>query len=53
MSFTYELFFQIFNTILIIAIPIVIYKLIKKVISNKRLVNERLTSIEEKIDNLK
>ncbi|EQK46847.1 hypothetical protein C671_1335 [[Clostridium] bifermentans ATCC 19299] len=48
MSFTYELFFQIFNTILIIAIPIVIYKLIKKVISNKRLVNERLTSIEEK-----
>lgn len=53
MSFTYELFFQIFNTILIIAIPIAIYKLIKKVISNKRLVNERLTSIEEKIDNLK
>lgn len=53
MSFTYELFFQIFNTILIIAIPIVIYKLIKKVIFDKRLVNERLTSIEEKIDNLK
>lgn len=53
MSFTYELFFQIFNTILIIAIPIVIYKLIKKFISDKRLVNERLTSIEEKIDNLK
>ena len=53
MSFTYELFFQVFNTILIIAIPIVIYKLIKKVISDKRLVNERLTSIEEKIDNLK
>ncbi|MGG2467141.1 hypothetical protein ACOV1W_05355 [Paraclostridium bifermentans] len=53
MSFTYELFFQIFNTILIIAIPIVIYKLLKKVISDKRLVNERLTSIEEKIDNLK
>lgn len=53
MSFTYELFFQIFNTILIIAIPIVIYKLIKKVISDKSLVNERLTSIEEKIDNLK
>ena len=53
MSFTYELFFQIFNTILIIAIPIVIYKLIKKVISDKRLVNERLKSIEEKIDNLK
>lgn len=53
MSFTYELFFQIFNTILIIAIPIVIYKLIKKVISDKRLVNERLISIEEKIDNLK
>ncbi|MGL5558299.1 MAG: hypothetical protein ACRDC3_04065 [Paraclostridium dentum] len=53
MNFTYELFFQIFNTILIIAIPIVIYKLLKKVISDKRLVNERLTSIEEKIDNLK
>lgn len=53
MSFTYELFFQIFNTILIIAIPIVIYKLIKKVISDRRLVNERLTSMEEKIDNLK
>lgn len=53
MSFTYELFFQIFNTILIIAIPIVIYKLIKKVIADKRLVNEKLTSIEEKIDNLK
>lgn len=53
MSFTYELFFQIFNTILIITIPILIYKLIKKVISDRRLVNERLTSIEEKIDNLK
>ena len=53
MSFTYELFFQIFNTIIIIAIPIEIYKLIKKVISDRRLVNERLTSIEEKIDNLK
>lgn len=53
MSITYELFFQVFNTILIIAIPICIYKLIKKIVYNRKLVNQRLTVIEKKIDNLK
>lgn len=53
MSITYELFFQIFNPILIIAISIYIYKLIKKFVSNKKLVDERLTEIEKKIENLK
>lgn len=53
MSITYELFFQIFNTILIILIPICIYKLIKNFVSNRKLVDERLTAIEKKIDDLK
>ncbi|WP_250675361.1 hypothetical protein LZ906_004385 [Paraclostridium ghonii] len=53
MSITYELFFQIFNTILLIVIPICVYKLIKKIVSNRKLVNQRLTVIEKKIDNLK
>lgn len=53
MSFTYELFFQIFNTILIITIPILIYKLIKKFVSNRKLINDRLDVIEKKIDNIK
>lgn len=53
MSFTYELFFQIFNTILIVAIPVLIYKLIKKLVSNIKLINKRLDVIEKKIDNIK
>lgn len=53
MRITYELFFQVFNTILIIAIPICIYKLIKKLASNRKLVNQRLNVIEKKIDNFK
>lgn len=48
MSFTYELFFQIFNTILIVTIPILIYKLMKKFVSNIKLINKRLDVIENK-----
>jgi len=53
MSITYELFFQIFNSILLIVIPICIYKLIRRFVLHRRSVDERLSSIEKKLDNLK
>ena len=53
MEITIELFFQVFNTILIITIPACVYRLIKKFILHRKSMDETLTNIEKKLDNLK
>jgi hypothetical protein len=50
MGVTIELFFQIFNTILIIAIPVCIYTVIKKLALNRKSIEERITNIENKLN---
>jgi len=52
MAISYEFFFQIFNIILWILIPIVIYGFIKKHRKNKELVNSRISNLEKKVNNL-
>ncbi len=52
MGVTIELFFQIFNTILIIAIPVCIYTVIKKLVLSIKSIEERITNIENKLDKL-
>ncbi|WP_158540691.1 hypothetical protein [Romboutsia weinsteinii] len=52
MSITYELFFQVFNTILWILIPIAIYSFIKKHREKKASVNARISSLEKKVCDL-
>lgn len=53
MRITIELFFQVFNTILLIAIPVCIYMLVKKSRISKTSVEKRLTEIEKRLDNIK
>ncbi|MCR8743700.1 hypothetical protein [Romboutsia lituseburensis] len=52
MSITYEFFFQILNTILWILIPIAIYGFIKKHRRNKKLIKNRISNLEKKVNNL-
>lgn len=49
---SWELFFQIFNTMLYILIPIAIYSAIKKHKENKALMNDRISNLEKKINDL-
>ena len=50
--FTWELLFQIFNTILYILIPIAIYSIIKKYKENRALLNKRIDTLEKKVGDL-
>lgn len=52
MSITYELFFQIFNTILWILIPIAIYGFIKNHRRSKQLTESRISDLEKKVKDL-
>lgn len=47
-----ELFFQILNMILYILIPVAIYSAIKKHKRNKSLINNRISSLEKKVNDL-
>jgi hypothetical protein len=55
MSVTYELFFQILNTAIWIAIAIIIYSIyrfIKKYIENKTSIHNRISNLENKVNDL-
>jgi hypothetical protein len=55
MSVTYELFFQILNTAIWIAIAIIIYSIyrfIKKYRKNKTSIHNRISNLENKVNDL-
>lgn len=52
MYITYELFFQVLNTILLILIPIALYVFIKMHKRNKELINSRISNLEKKVNDL-
>ncbi|WP_195939069.1 hypothetical protein [Romboutsia sp. 1001713B170131_170501_G6] len=52
MYITYELFFQIFNTLIWILIPIAIYRFIKKQKEKKALINNRISNLEKRVNEL-
>jgi hypothetical protein len=55
MSVTYELFFQILSTAIWIAIAIIIYSIyrfIKKYIENKTSMHNRISNLENKVNDL-
>ena len=52
MTVSYELLFQILNTILYILIPITIYRIIKNYKENRALLNKKIDALEKKVDDL-
>ena len=52
MFITYEFFFQVFNALIWILIPIAIYKFIKKYKEKKVLINSKISNLEKRVNEL-